>query len=59
MSRMEIRLPEWLKLRAIARAYQMGISLSTYLRDLILGENPSRVEVKKIPLIKSLHAKRH
>jgi len=59
MPRVFVHFPEWLKIRAFTKAYQMGISFSAYLRALVTGDNPGHLAIKKIPYIKNLMDKRH
>jgi len=52
MARIEIRIPDWMKGRALGKAKAIGLSLSRYLRMLIMRDNPSKDPVKRIPCIR-------
>jgi len=52
MARIEIRLPDWMRTRALGKAKSLGQTLSRYLRMLIMRDNPSKDPVKRIPCIR-------
>ncbi len=49
MARIEFRLPDWLKERAIKN---LGGRISAFLRKCLLEEFPTHIRIKKLPSIR-------